>query len=124
MIKFTTIDKFIEWANENKILYNINYEYNTTIDKGKLISSSHNENQIIKNNDTIELIISQGGKTTIPNLIGMTKENATKNCNKANIKCKFIYENNIQEYNIVTKQSMRSGSNVPINTTVTLTLGK
>ena len=58
------------------------------------------------------------------NLENKNKENATKNCNKANIKCKFIYENNIQEYNIVTKQSMRSGSNVPINTTVTLTLGK
>lgn len=124
MIKFTTIDEFTAWADEHNVLYKISYKYNNSIAKGNLISSSHKENQIIKNNDTIELVISQGGNTIIPNLIGMTKDEATNSCSKANIICKFIYENDNNEYTIVIKQSMRSGSNVPTETTVTVTLGK
>ena len=45
-------------------------------------------------------------------------------CEKANIECKFIYENDNQEYTIVTKQSMRENSNVPTGTNITITLGK
>jgi len=124
MIKFTTIDEFTNWADENNLIYKIDYKYNNDIDNGKLISSSHKENQIIKNNDTVKLVVSQGGNTIIPNLIGMTKSEANNSCNKANIICKFIYIDDNLEYDIVTKQSMRSGSNVPINTTVTITIGK
>lgn len=122
MIKFTTVDEFISWADENNVLYKIDYEFSSSVENGKLISTSHKENQVIKNNDTVKLVISQGGNTIIPNLIGMTKSEASNSCSKANIICKFIYDDD--SYNIVTKQSMRSGSNVPVNTTVTVTLGK
>lgn len=124
MIKFTNVDDFTNWANEYGILYKINYQYSNTVDKGNVISISHKENQVIKNNDTIVLVVSQGGNTIIPNLIGMTKSEAISSCSKANITCKFVYLDNNEEYNVVTKQSMRSGSNVPANTTVTVTLGK
>lgn len=124
MISFTTMNTFIEWAKENDIAYTIDYQYSTNIPAGKLISSTHKEHQLIKNTDTIKLIISQGSSTIVPNLLGMTKEESTRSCNNANIKCKFIYLNDIDTYTIVTKQSMRNGSNVPINTTVTITLGK
>lgn len=124
MIPFTTIDEFRDWADENEVGYHIDYQFSDTVENGKLISSSHSSNQIIKNKDIINLVISQGGKTTIPNLLEMKQEDAVKSCNKANIKCKFIYLDNNTSYTIVTKQSMRSGSNVPINTTVTITLGK
>ena len=49
---------------------------------------------------------------------------AKNSCDKAKIICKFIYTDNNSEYKTVTKQSMRSGSNVPTNTTVTVTIGK
>lgn len=124
MISFSDVDSFKTWADEHGVLYSIDYQFSNSVDKGKLISSSHSENQIIKNNDTIKLVISQGNNTIIPNLVGMTKEEATNSCAKANITCKYIYLDDNQEYTIITKQSMRSGSNVPINTTVTLTLGK
>lgn len=124
MVPFTTMDAFIEWAEKNDIAYTIDYQYSTNIPAGKLISSSHQEDQLIKNTDTIELIISQGSSTIVPNLLEMTKEEAIKSCNRANIKCKFIYLNDTNTYTIVTKQSMKSGSNVPIHTTVTVTLGK
>lgn len=124
MIPFTTVDEFVQWADENEIIYHIDYQYSTSVEKGKLISSSHKENQLIKNSDTIKLVISQGGSTIVPNIIGMTKEEATNRCNQANIICKFIYADDNISYNIVTKQSMKSGSNVPVDTTVTVTLGK
>lgn len=124
MIKFTTIDEFKDWAKENDVAYTVEYQFNTTVAEGNLISSSHKENQIIKNNDTIKLVISQGGSTIIPNLIGMTKETAESSCTRANIVCKFAYKDNDTGYSIVTKQSMRNGSNVPINTTIIVTLGE
>lgn len=121
MIKFTNLDDFSKWAEEKGIVYSIDYKYSDNITSGKLISSSHKENQLIKNTDTIKLVISQGGNTTVPNLVGMTKEEAQTACKKANIKC--IIDSN-SEYDKVIKQSMRSGSNVPTDTTVTLTLGE
>lgn len=123
MISFSNLDDFITWADGNDIAYQINYEYSNSIEKGKLISSSHKENQIIKNNETVILVISQGGNTIIPNLIGMTKEEASNNCKKANINCKFVDDSNEKNTKVI-KQSMRSGSNVPSGTTVTLTLGE
>ncbi len=124
MIAFKDIDSFKKWADENNVIYSIDYQFSDTIESGQLISSSHKKDEIIKNNDTVKLIISQGGNTTVPNLIGMTKEEAEKNCKKANINCKFVYEGKNQENTTVIKQSMRSGSTVPDNTTVTVTLGK
>lgn len=120
MIKFTNVEDFITWADEHEISYEIDYEFSNTISKGNLISSSHKENEVIKNNDTVNLVISQGGNTIIPNLIGMSKKEAEVACKEANIKCNFTSE---ETNTTVIKQSMRSGSNVPANTTVTLTLG-
>ena len=124
MINFTTLDKFEEWAEENDVVYDIEYQYNNEVESGKLISISHSKNQIIKNDDIVKLVISQGGDTTIPNLVGMTMEEAKESCDEAKITCKFIYENDNTEYNIVTKQSIKNGSDVPIGTTVKVTLGK
>lgn len=124
MIKFTAIDEFTSWAKEHGVTYSIDYQYSNSVDSGKLISSSHKEKQLIKNSDTVKLVISQGGNTTIPNLIGMSKNEANNSCNKAKITCKFIYQDDNKQYDTVIKQSMRSGSNVPINTTVTVTLGE
>ena len=123
MIAFSNLDDFITWADGNDVIYQISYEYSNSIEKGKLISSSHKENQIIKNNETVMLVISQGGNTIIPNLIGMTKEEASNSCKKANINCKFVDDGNEKNIKVI-KQSMRSGSNVPSSTTVTLTLGE
>ena len=53
----------------------------------------------------------------------MTKEDASNSCKKANINCKFVDDSNEKNTKVI-KQSMRSGSNVPSGTTVTLTLGE
>lgn len=123
MPKFTNVDDFRKWADENEIAYNINYEFNTSIQSGKLIYSSHQENELIKNQDTINLIISQGGTTTVPNFSGMTKKEIESACKKANLLCEYQYESNSHiEKDKIIKQSMRSESTVPEKTTITITL--
>ena len=117
MIKFTNIDDFRKWATENDITYNISFEFNEKVKAGNIISSSHNENEVIKNEDTVNLVISQGGTVTVPNFIDKTKSEATTLCKENNLKCNF--EGN---GNKVNNQSMRSGSTVPINTSITLNL--
>lgn len=117
MIEFTNIDDFRKWANENNITYNINYEFNDKVKAGEIISSSHKTNEIIKNDDSVNLIISQGGTVDVPNFSGKTKSEATTLCKNSNLKCSFTGNGNI-----VNNQSMRAGSTVPINTSITLEL--
>ena len=122
MIKFTDVDSFRSWANDNDITYDIEYEFSNTIANGKLISSSHKENQVIKNTDNVKLVISQGGKTTVPDFIGKTKLEAEKLCKENYLKCNFVYSDEEDDDATITKQSMKKESNVPSNTEITLTL--
>ena len=124
MIEFTDVDSFKEWAKEHEVIYNIEFEFNESVPMGKLISSTHSKGQIIKNDDTVKLVVSEGGTTTIPNLIDLTKDEANNKCNESKIKCNFTYLDNNIDYTIVTEQSMRENSTVPINTSINVTLGK
>lgn len=122
MIDFNNIDNFKAWANENQVSYKIDYEYSDKVKQGEIIKISHKYNDIIKNNDVINIILSDGGNTTIPNFIGLTKDEALKKCN--DLKCNFVYLNDNSNYTIITNQSMRENSVVPISTSITLTIGK
>lgn len=124
MPKITSIDKFEEWAQNNNIPYSIEYEFSTTVKEGNIIECSHKENQVIKNTDNINIIISNGGTTTIPNLIGKTKEEAEKICNSNNIECTYNFIESDKEKNIVLSQSMKAGSTVPTNTNIELSISK
>ena len=119
MIEFTDLASFKTWADEYDVSYNIDYQYNDNVAAGKLISSSHKKGDIIKNSDTVKLVISQGGNTKIPSLIGLTKANAESTCKNANIKCSFTGNGDK-----VIKQSMQANSTVPAGTSITVTLGE
>ena len=119
MIEFTDLASFKTWADEYDVSYNIDYQYNDNVAAGKLISSSHKKGDIIKNSDTVKLVISQGGNTKIPSLIGLTKANAESTCKNANIKCSFTGNGDK-----VIKQSMQANSTVPAGTSITVTVGE
>ena len=119
MIQFTDLASFKKWADEYEVSYNIDYQYNDSVPAGKLISSSHNKGDIVKNSDTIKLIISQGGNTKIPNLIGLSKTDAEAACKNSNIKCSFSGNGSS-----VTKQSMQADSTVPQGTSMTVIMGQ
>lgn len=122
MESFDNLDEFKAWANKNNVNYEEQYEFNTEIEAGKIISFSHKKGDIIKNNDTIVIKISQGTKTKIPNLIGISKDEAIKKLKTIHIKYNFVYAASSKEKNTVIKQSLSSGSEVAENTTITLTL--
>ena len=53
----------------------------------------------------------------------MDKSQIENSCKKANLKCEYKYEDNKDvEKDMIIKQSMRAGSEVPDGTTVTITL--
>ena len=118
MIEFTSVSEFEDWANKNNVSFNIEYQFSSSVEKGNLISSSHKKNAIIKNDDVVKIVVSEGSNATVPNLVGLTKEQATTTCKNSNIKCNFKSEGNV-----VIKQSMKANSTVPANTSVDLTLG-
>ena len=122
MIEFTDIDNFRNWADENEITYNIEYQFSSTVESGKLINSSHKKGQVIKNTDNINLVISQGGNVTVPNFIGKTKSEAEELCSNNNLNCEFVYSNDSSNKGTIIKQSMKSGSNIPTQTLITLTI--
>lgn len=91
MIKFTNLSDFKTWANNNNVKYEINYSFSETIAKGNLIKSSHSENDIISENETIILTISNGKAITVPNFKGMKKTDIENKCKQLGLNCTFKY---------------------------------
>ncbi len=122
MQSFKNIDDFRIWASKNKVNYEEKYEFNTEVKEGEIISYSHKKGDTIKNSDTIIITISQGKKVTVPNLVGKTKDAAMKELKSLNLKYNFVYENSTKSKNAVIGQSLKAGSEVSQNTTLTLTI--
>lgn len=124
MIKVSSIDEFVNWATNNNVDYQLNYEYHSTIAKDQIIDISHNEGDIIKTDDTIVLKISKGKSITIPNFIGMNKSNIQKKCNELKLNCSFKVGSLTENINkdIAVSQSKGSGATVSEGTSLIITL--
>lgn len=122
MDSFESLDEFREWANKYGINYEEKYTFDSEVASGKVISYSHKKGDTIKNDDTIIVTISQGEKTTVPNVVGKSKDAAVKALEKAKLNYNFVYENSSKEKNIVLKQSLNPKGEVAVKTTITLTL--
>ena len=122
MQKFDSPSDFRLWAEQYHIVYEEKYEFSDSIDEGNIISFSHKLGDVVKNNDTIIMTVSKGHKTTVPNVVGLSKEDAIKKLEQSKIKYNFVYENSTKTRNTVIKQSLASGSEVAQSITITLTL--
>ena len=89
MIKLTTVNEFINWAENNKIPYEIKYENSETVKKDEIIKCSHETGKIIKKDDTVVVTVSRGKTITIPNFVGMSKANIQSKCSSINLNCTF-----------------------------------
>lgn len=126
MIKFTNLYDFKDWANANNIKYEIEYSFSDNISKGELIKSSHEENAIITDNDTVTLTLSNGKAVTIPNFKGMSKSEITTKCKSLGLTCQFKdygYTTSTKA-NIAVTQSVSSGKQVVSGSYVTISLSK
>ena len=124
MISITNINDFTNWATNNDIPYEINYEYSNTIKKDDVISSSHKEGEAIKENDTVIVTISKGKSITLPNFVGMNKNDIQSKCSSINLNCNFKsggYQEKVNK-NIAISQSKKGGTTVSEGTSLTITL--
>lgn len=125
MESFSSLTEFKSWADTYGIKYNEVYEFSDSIPQGEVIKYSHNKGTTIKNEDAITVTISNGKKTTIPNFIGKTKSEITKQCNNLNLSCSFLYQySNSVEKDKAIAQSKTSGTEVSENTFISITLSK
>ena len=124
MIEITDLQDFENWAKENKIDYEINYEYSSSIKKDEIIKSTHKTGDDIKIDDTIVITVSKGKNVTIPNFVGKSKSEITSTCNNLNISCSFKYGSKTEKTakDIATSQSKNSGTTVSEGTNIVITL--
>lgn len=124
MIKFTTLSDFKIWAANNNIKYDINYSFSNTVPKNGLIKSSHNEEDVIADSDTIILTISNGKAVTMPNFKGMKKSEIENKCNSLNLNCSFYYYGYTigTEKDIAITQTINASKQVATGTYVKISL--
>ena len=122
MPKFKDLNSFYEWANKYGIKYEEEHEFNDSIEAGKVISYSYKSGDAIKNGDTIIVKISDGSKRVVPNLMGLSKNEAVKKLDNASLNYNFVYRNSNEAKDVVIGQSLSANSEVSSGVTVTVTL--
>ena len=124
MIKLTTVNEFTNWAETNKISYDINYENSDSVKKDDIIKCSHETGQVIKKDDTIVVTVSRGKVITIPNFVGMSKSDISSKCSSINLSCSFKnggYTESTKK-DIAISQSKKANTKVSEGTGITITL--
>ncbi len=124
MIKVTDIDEFVTWATDNKIKYQLDYEFSNTVKKGEVINTSHQEGAAIKEDDTVIVTISKGASIKVPNFVGSSKGVIKTKCESLGLTCSFKYggETESTGKDIAINQSQRSGATVASGTNIIITL--
>lgn len=124
MIKVSSLTDFYLWASQNKVDYNIEYEYSNTFKKDEIIKASHKTGDLIKADDTVIIYVSKGKSVTIPNFISLNKTAIENKCKELNLSCSFTYggyTENIKK-DIAMNQSKKNGTVVSEGTNLVITL--
>ena len=126
MPKIESIDEFKIWASENKINYQVNYDFSDTVKNGDILKCSHNTGDAIKENDTVVITVSKGKSISVPNFIGSSQSNAKSKCNSLGLSCTIRDGGYSDKYanGVVMKQSQSSGAKVSTGSNVTLYVSK
>jgi len=120
MPEFESIEQFYEWANKYNVKYEEQHEFSDTVESGKVISYSYKAGSIIKNGDSIRVVISDGAKRTVPSVVGLSKNNACGRLEDAGLGCSVSYRNSTESKDKVLSQSISAGSEVSNGTTVVI----
>ena len=115
MPKFDKIDSFKQWADKYQIKYEIKEEFNSDIEKDNIIKYSVKEGEKINPEETIIVYISKGKAIKTPNFIGMTKEEAKKECDNLNITCSFYNTLSDKKEGTVISQSVEKDTEIGEN---------
>ena len=122
MRNFDSLEEFRKWADKYNISYEEKHEFSDDVPEGEIISFSYKKGDTIKNGDSIVVTISDGKECEVPDLIGMSRKEATDALEEAELNYNFVTQNSNKSKNTVIKQSISAGSNVSKGTTITVTL--
>ena len=123
MRNFKSLDEFRNWADKYNIKYEIQSEFSNSVNVGEVISYSYKKGEIIKNDDTIIVKVSDGKKIEVPNLKGLTKNEAINKLKNVGLNYNFVNKSSdsIPEGKVIS-QSMTAGSQVSKVSTITVTI--
>ena len=126
MPKIESIDSFKIWASENKINYQVNYDFSDTVKSGNIIKCSHNTGDAIKENDTVVITVSKGKSITVINFVGMRQDEAKSKCSSLGLSCTIREGSYNDKYSkgTVLSQSQKSGAKLAEGSNVTLYISK
>ena len=122
MQSFDNLNDFRTWAQKYSINYQEEHEFSDSVDAGNVIKYSYKAGETIKNGDTIVVVISDGKKISVPNVIGLNKDDATNKLKNLGLGYNFVYSYSSSEKGKAIKQSISAGSGVAKGTTITVTL--
>lgn len=123
MPEFKSLNEFREWATKYNINYEEQHEFSDSVAIGEVIKYSYKKGETIKNNDTIIVTISDGKKIAVPNVKGLSKNDAVNKLKNVGLNASVVYRySDSVEKGKVVSQSISAGSEVSSGTTVTLTI--
>ena len=104
-------------------------QFNDNVAKGQIISQDPLPDTEVSGSDKITVIVSKGPAikfSTVPNLIGLSQDEATSKLSDVRLKVSVQEEEtkNQNENNIVLKQTIEANKKVEQGTTITIVIGK
>ena len=122
MKEFSTLSDFTNWAKKYGIATSIDYEFSDSVENGGIIGFSYKVGEIIKNDDTVVVTISNGDTTVVPNFVGMKKSAIQTKCKSINLNCSFQYQNSTKTKDTAIRQSLTAESKLAKNSNISITL--
>lgn len=81
-LKGKSINEVIKWTSQNNIKLKQTYEYSESIDENKIIAQDQNSTTLVKEIDTLSVIVSDGPNlesiVNIPNMVGWNIDDVVK----------------------------------------------
>ena len=123
MKEFDNINDFKSWADTNGIKYEIKEEFNSDVEKDKIIKTSIEEGKTINLDDTITVYVSRGEAVKVPDFSGNTKSEAQKACDNSGLSCSFTeeYSSSITSGKVI-RQSVAAGTEIAKGDKITITI--
>ena len=117
------IAEFKEWADKYSVKYQEVHEFSDNVAIGDVISYSHKKGDVIKNDDTITITISDGKEIEVPDVVGLNRSDIISKFKQLGLNYSFVYKNSSSvSKDKAISQSISKGSKVSTGTTVTITL--
>ena len=121
-------DEAVEELEKVNLKVDIKEEISTKVEEGYVIKQSPDANTVLKSGETVTIIVSKGDgieKTTVPNVVGKSEEDAKSALQTAKLSVNVIYtESNSNPNGTVLKQDISAGTQTPTDSTVNITVNK